>query len=126
MALTYSNRSNARRAALQAGLDRDRVEITVHKSGDEVRFGWREQVELVREVMSALGGLDVSFSAKFIEKNGIKRPRSGGVCAAIWEWLDLNSNATMSDIKIVGIEMGWNVNTLSRQYYEYRKFNNHI
>jgi hypothetical protein len=126
MALTYSNRSNARRAALQAGLDRDRLEIIAHKSGDEVRFAWREKIPVVREGMSRVGGLDVLLPAKIIHKNGIKRPKAGGVCADIWKWFDLNPNATMSDVKIVGIEMDWNVNTLKRQYYEYRKFYNHI
>lgn len=122
-ALTYSNRSNARRAALQAGLDRDKVEITVHKLGDEIRFGWREYIAIAENVMTTVGVLNVSLPTKRSEINGVKRPLSGGVCAAIWEWLDKNPHATLSDIKKIGLAVGWNKNTVTRQFYERRHFN---
>ena len=37
-AKTYTNRNNARRAGVAAGVPAELVEITVHKNGDEVRF----------------------------------------------------------------------------------------
>lgn len=126
MVLTYSNRSNARRAALQAGLDRDRVDITVHKIDGGVRFGWKEQVALAGRAITTVSECDKLIADKPIYRNGIKRPKTGGVCAAIWEWLDQNYQAELRSIKNVGVKAGWNINTLTRQYYEYRKFNNHI
>lgn len=119
MALTYSNRSNARRAAVQAGLDRDRVEITVHKLSDGVRFGFTEKIEFAGKPINTMC---VSYSGNLAMSNGIRRPRSGGVCSAIWEWIDRNRQATFSDIKVVGLKMGWNRNTVLRQFYECRKF----
>lgn len=38
---TYTKRENARRAGVAAGVPAELVEITVHKNGDEVRFGWK-------------------------------------------------------------------------------------
>jgi len=40
-AKTYTKRENAKRAAIAAGVPAELVEITVHKNGDEVRFGWK-------------------------------------------------------------------------------------
>lgn len=40
-AKTYTNRNNARRAGVAAGVPAELVEITVHKSAEGVRFGWR-------------------------------------------------------------------------------------
>lgn len=126
MALTYSNRSNARRAALQSGLDRDRVEITVHKLDGEVRFGWKEQAELAGRAVTTVIESDTLVAERPIYKNCIKSPRAGGVCADIWGWLDRNGQAELRDLKYFGIKAGWNINTLTRQYYEHRKFNSHI
>ena len=45
---TYTKRVNARRAGVAAGIPSERVAITVHKEGDEVRFGsalMQEQME---------------------------------------------------------------------------------
>lgn len=39
---TYTRRENARRAGVEAGVPRERIKITVHKSDGEVRFGWKE------------------------------------------------------------------------------------
>lgn len=39
---TYTRRENARRAGVAAGVTRERIKITVHKSDGEVRFGWKE------------------------------------------------------------------------------------
>lgn len=118
MGLTYSNRSNARRAALQAGLERDRVEITVHKFPEGVRFGFVERIPFSNKLMHTV---NASHVENRIDEDAIRRPSSGGVCSAIWEWVTKNPQATIGDIKIVGLEMGWNKNTVARQFYECRK-----
>jgi hypothetical protein len=38
---TYTKRTNAKRAAIKAGIPDELVEITVHKKGGEVRFGFK-------------------------------------------------------------------------------------
>jgi hypothetical protein len=118
MRLTYSNRSNARRAALQSGLERDRVEITVHKFPQGVRFGFVERIPSSSKPMHTVNTLRIEHQ---IDKDAIRRPSSGGVCSAIWEWVTKNPQATFGDIKNVGLEMGWNKNTVARQFYECRK-----
>ena len=40
-AKTYTKRENARRAGVAAGVPAELVEITVHKSAEGVRFGWK-------------------------------------------------------------------------------------
>ena len=45
---TYTKRENARRAGVAAGVPAELVEITVHKNGDEVRFGWKESATPVK------------------------------------------------------------------------------
>ncbi|WP_157275053.1 hypothetical protein [Dechloromonas agitata] len=118
MGLTYSNRSNARRAALQAGIERDRVEITVHKLPEGVRFGFVERVPFSNKPMNTV---NASHVKNRIDEDAIRHPSSGGVCSAIWEWVTKNPQATFGDIKNVGLEMGWNKNTVARQFYECRK-----
>lgn len=118
MGLTYSNRSNARRAALQAGLERDRVEVTVHKFPEGVRFGFAERIPSCTKPMHTVNNL---HTENRIDKDSIRRPSSGGVCSAIWEWVTKHPQATFGEIKIVGLEMGWNKNTVARQFYECRK-----
>ena len=118
MGLTYSNRSNARRAALQAGIERDRVEITVHKLLEGVRFGF---AETIGSSSKPIRTADASHIDNRIDKDVIPRKRSGGVCLAIWEWVAKNPQATFGDIKALGVEMGWNKNTVARQFYECRK-----
>ena len=45
---TYTKRVNARRAGVAAGIPSERVALTVHKNGDEVRFGWKESAAPVK------------------------------------------------------------------------------
>lgn len=118
MGLTYSNRSNARRAALQAGIERDRVEITVHKLPDGVRFGFAEGGATGSDTNNVAA---ISLIRNFTNEKAIRLPPSGGVCRAIREWIAKNPQATFRDIKVVGLEMGWNRNTVARQFYESRK-----
>ena len=42
-AKTYTKRENAKRAAIAAGVPAELVQITVHKSTDGARFGWKQK-----------------------------------------------------------------------------------
>jgi hypothetical protein len=57
------------------------------------------------------------------ERNGVKRPSEGGLCRAIWDWLDTQPGASAKDVKAKAAEMGWNPNNASIEYYQWRKFN---
>ena len=57
------------------------------------------------------------------ERNGVKRPKAGGVCAAVWAWLDANPAATLKEAKAVAPAHGWNENNVSCEFYSWRKFN---
>jgi hypothetical protein len=56
------------------------------------------------------------------EKNGVKRPSIGGMCRAVWDYLDANQAATSKDVKAKAQEMGWNVNNASIELYQWRRF----
>ena len=63
-AKTYTKRENARRAGVAAGVPAELVEITVHKSADGVRFGWKamEAPAPVAEGMRASSRAALAFS----------------------------------------------------------------
>lgn len=42
-AKTYTKRENAKRAAIAAGVPAELVQITFHRSSDEMRFGWKQK-----------------------------------------------------------------------------------
>lgn len=114
MGLTYSNRSNARRAAVHTGLRVDQVEITVHKQVGEVRFGWKEIAgQLATTEKQENTNADASFT-------GGKRPKDGTKCSLIWDWLDKNPSSQLKEVKSAGVAFGWNVNTVIRQFYLYK------
>jgi hypothetical protein len=56
------------------------------------------------------------------ERNGIKRPNPGGLCAAVWDYLDEKGNVTPKEIKLVAESKGWNPNNAQMELYQYRKF----
>jgi len=58
-----------------------------------------------------------------VEQNGVKRPKDGGLCAAVWAWLDANPTATIKDAKAAAPENGWNENNVACEFYAWRKFN---
>ena len=121
-ALTYTRRENSRRAALKAGLDKDKIQITVHKSDSEVRFGWMEKVSSSERLTNTTKTFVVDEKAEPLEKNGIKMPISSGICANIWKWLDLNHINELKEMRSVAAKAGWNTNTATRQFYAYRRF----
>jgi hypothetical protein len=124
---TYTKRENARRAGVAAGVPAELVEITVHKNGDEVRFGWKAMEAPAPAAADA--GVTTSKPKKAaprverVEQNGVKRPKGGGLCAAVWEWLDAHPDATIKDAKAAAPENGWNANNVACEFYAWRKFN---
>ena len=120
---TYTRRENARRAGVAAGIPSERVAITVHKNGDEVRFGWKESATPVKREKVTTGSKPASApKVEQEERNGVKRPKAGGVCAAVWAWLDANPTATLKEAKAAAPAHGWNPNNVSCEFYARRKF----
>lgn len=131
-ARTYTKRTNARRAALQAGMPADRVVITVHKQGESLRFGFVDKdcarsavpgampyqhLEVTADVASRAGGCLPQEV-----RNGVRRPGPGGVCRAVWDWLDANPILTAKAAKALAAAQGWNVNNVSSEYYAWKRF----
>lgn len=125
-AKTYTNRTNARRAGVAAGVPAELVQITVHKNGDEVRFGWKQKeapAPAAEPVVTTSKPKKAAPKVEREERNGVKRPRAGGLCAAVWAWLDANPGATIKDAKAAAPENGWNENNVACEFYAWRKFN---
>lgn len=123
---TYTKRTNAKRAAIAAGIPEDQVEITVHKKDGEVRFGFKQKaapVVAAQAVQAAKpAAATKATTAERERRNGVTRPRAGGACAAVWEWLDKHPDATSADAKAKAIAAGWNQNNASIEFYMWRKF----
>ena len=115
---TYTKRVNARRAGVQAGIPSELVEITVHKLPEGVRFGWK------RASMPLDQTITTPTKAKIQpeERNGVKRPKEGGICRAVWDWLDAHPDATMKELKAVAPDHTWNLNNVACELYAWRKF----
>lgn len=116
---TYTRRENARRAAVAAGIPKNRVVITVHKNGDEVRFGWTESATLAKPKTITTASKVPKVEQ---EQNGVKRPKAGGLCAAVWAWLDAHPSTTLHEAKAEAVQRGWNPNNVSCEFYARRKF----
>ncbi|MBC9053185.1 hypothetical protein IAP83_01625 [Pseudomonas aeruginosa] len=147
-AKTYTKRENARRAGVAAGVPAELVEITVHKNGDEVRFGWKAKQPPASAAQGAANtpaatatesepvapavavqGVTTSKPKKAaapkverVEQNGVKRP-GPGKCLEVWEYLDQHGNLTPKDLKPVAAEKGWNENNALIELYGWRRFN---
>ena len=121
-AKTYTKRVNARRAGVAAGIPSERVEITVHKNGEEVRFGWKETAPAA-STAPAPAPKAKPTPVQQEEQNGVKRPKAGGVCAAVWAWLDTNPGATVKEAKGIAVDHSWNPNNVACEFYAWRKFN---
>lgn len=124
---TYTKRENARRAGVAAGVPAELVEITVHKNGDEVRFGWKAMEApapaAADAVLTTSKPKKAASNVERAEQNGVKRPKDGGLCAAVWAWLDAHPDATIKDAKAAAPENGWNANNVACEFYAWRKFN---
>ena len=56
-----------------------------------------------------------------IVKNGVRRPRAGGACDAVWSYLDEKGDCTVARIKEVAVEQGWNPGNAAIEIYQWRK-----
>lgn len=136
-AKTYTKRENAKRAAIAAGVPAEQVQITVHKSDGKVRFGWEERPTERNSPRGPSAGTANTLAAAIPkkwpvaptgaeqreERNGIKRPRAGGLCAVVWQYLDDHASTTAKDIRAVAEAQSWNMNNTIIEYYQWRKFN---
>lgn len=130
-AKTYTKRENARRAGVAAGVPAELVEITVHKSAEGVRFGWKalEAPAPAAEAAPANAVVTTSKPKKVVapkvervEQNGVKRP-GPGKCLEVWEYLDQHGNMKPKDLQPVAEAKGWNINNVQIELYQWRKFN---
>lgn len=131
---TYTKRSNARRAGIAAGVPAERLRITVHKKGGEVRFGWKaeasaahgealavaERVGKSQFQVASKGGRTTEAPRE--RRNGVNRPKEGGKCAVIWQYLDANPTTTAKEIREVAIAKDWNANNASTELSQWRRF----
>ncbi len=125
-AKTYTKRENARRAGVAAGVPAELVEITVHKNGDEVRFGWKqmEAPAPAADTVVTTGKPKKVAAPKVerVEQNGVKRP-GPGKCLEVWEYLDQHGNMKPKDLQPIAEAKGWNINNAQIELYQWRKFN---
>ncbi|EPZ4791656.1 hypothetical protein IPC1343_14425 [Pseudomonas aeruginosa] len=130
-AKTYTKRENARRAGVAAGVPAELVEITVHKSAEGVRFGWKAMEAPAPAAEAAPADAVVTTSkpkkaaapkVERVEQNGVKRP-GPGKCLEVWEYLDQHGNMKPKDLQPVAEAKGWNINNVQIELYQWRKFN---
>lgn len=129
---TYTKRTNAKRAAIKAGIPAEQVEITVHKKDGEVRFGFKKkETQAVAPAKASPAAKRAPAAstpaAPRVERNGVLRPRAGGACAAVWEALDkLHASGTVpatKDVRDLATAKNWNENNAVIELSRWRKFN---
>lgn len=127
MSKTYTKRTNAKRAAIAAGIPADEVEIVaVKEAGKAARFTYRQKVAEATVKAAGVGKSKSATKAPATERerrNGVARPRAGGLCAAVWAWLDKHPDAKLADVRAAAEKQGWNQNNASIELYTWRKFN---
>lgn len=121
-AKTYTKRENARRAGVAAGVPAELVEITVHKNGDGVRFGWAKREATAPVIPTGKPKKEPAPKVERVEQNGVKRP-GPGKCLEVWEWLDANPTATVKQVREVAPSKGWNESNCQIEFYQWRRFN---
>lgn len=127
-AKTYTKRENARRAGVAAGVPVELVEITVHKDGDEVRFGWKAMEPGEQGVTTGADSQQVEPKqakprVQLEERNGIKRPKEGGLCAKAWSIFDGYEELQNKHLAAISESSGINPATVRTQYARWRQFN---
>ncbi|MCV0439304.1 MAG: hypothetical protein K5880_11775 [Hydrogenophaga sp.] len=133
---TYTKRTNARRAARAEGVPVEAIEITVYKNAQGVRFGWKRltgdsgRQALTKAAPSTLvlarfkkPPLPPAAAPQHAVRNGVKRPAQGGLCAQVWEWLDVHPTAAVREVKVEADARAWNVGNATCEYYAWRRFN---
>lgn len=138
-AKTYASAKGAKAAAKKAGLDPELVEIIEVQTDEGTRYTYTEdtsegeaqnpdapevQADAPADAVVTTGKLKKEPKPKVVrvEQNGVKRPAPGGLCAAVWEWLDENGNCMPKDLKPVAEAKGWNLNNAQIELYQWRKF----
>ena len=120
---TFTRRDNARRAAVKAGIKKELIKITVHKTPNEIRFGYAELKQPSLARTKPVRPQCAKGKSKVRERNGIKRPVGNGRCAAVWDFLDNHSGCTAKQIREQAASNGWNVNNTLCELYRWRRFN---
>lgn len=127
MSKTYTKRTNAKRAAVAAGIPANEVELTVHKvAGEEPRFGFKRKEKQTQAPAGAAtaakrapaGSAPAKVTAGSAQA---QRPRAGGKCAAVWSWCDKHPDAKLADVRAWAEKHGHNVNNASQELYRWRK-----
>lgn len=129
---TYTRRENARRAAIAAGIPKELVKLTVHKTPHEVRFGYAaaephaQSLKVVASTTTATSKRKSptakSSAVNPQEQNGVKRPAAGGLCAAVWKYLDAHPASTAKHVREAAAANEWNTNNALCELYTWRKF----
>lgn len=137
--LTYTNKSNAKRAAVKAASKHFALYEVEVKAEPELYFAVSGNTakgftfELI-----ILESLTVETSVPVVirkiarnrpNQNGVTRPTSGGKCAIIWDTCDtltakLKQPVPFSELSPVLLEQGFNIHTVKTQYARWRTFNN--
>jgi hypothetical protein len=55
-------------------------------------------------------------------RNGVRRPKEGGKCWQVWNYLDANPTTTTKEIREAATSKGWNVNNASIELSQWRRF----
>ena len=149
-AKTYASAKGAKAAAKKAGLDPELVQINEVQTDEGTRYTYTEdtsegealeameqerdeaqnpdapeyQADAPADAVVTTGKPKKEPKPKIVrvEQNGVKRPAPGGLCAAVWEWLDENGNCMPKDLKPVAEAKGWNLNNAQIELYQWRKF----
>jgi hypothetical protein len=60
-------------------------------------------------------------------QNGVRQPSAGGLCRAVWDYCQGEHDAGMfpsaKSVKAHAVQIGWNTNNASIEFYNWRKFN---
>lgn len=126
MSKTYTKRTNAKRAAIAAGIPADQVEIVVSKeAGKSPRFGFKKKEAKAGAVAPRNVRGHKAKGAAAPKGSGPQRPRAGGKCAQVWDWLDKRGDATLAEVKAWALKSnGVNVNNAACELYAWRKWKN--
>lgn len=119
---TFTTRSNAKRNAIRAGVPADQIEIVAHGKGDDVRFGWRKAGTKPTTTVQRKAQAAATKPTERDVRAGIKRPREGTICRAVWDWLDKNPGISVKEAKEAAPGLGFNVNNVVCEYYVHRKW----
>lgn len=81
----------------------------------------------MRSKVAAPAGKGIKIEKDREERNGVKRPSIGGACRMVWDYLDsvvaAGEQPSAKMVKAHAMEMGWNQNNASIEFYQWRKFN---